>query len=58
MKYYVEYNAKFIAMYKSIKPALRFIAKKGYKNDDNNLLYLVDSAGNRYDPVTGNEIEY
>lgn len=57
MKYFVSYNAKFMAEYKSVKACLNFINRKGYKNDENNLLYIVDEEGNEYDVVTGKYIE-
>lgn len=56
MFYYVEYNGKYIAMYKRLSSALKFIKRKNLKNDDLNLLYLIDNKGNFYDPITG--IEY
>lgn len=49
MKYFIEYNAKFIAERKSIKACVALIIKKGLKNDDENLLYIVDELGNYYD---------
>lgn len=51
--YYVSYNAKFIARYKTLGAALRFIERKGLKNDYNNLLYIIDSDGETYDAQTG-----
>ena len=55
--YYVEYNCKFIAMYKSLKRALGFILKRGLKDDYYNSLMIVDNFGNTYDPVTGKEAD-
>lgn len=40
MKHSVYYNGKIMAIYKSLKYALAFVAKKGYKNDENNLLFI------------------
>lgn len=56
MKYFVEYNGKYIAEYKTLKGANDFITKKGLKNDDDNLLLIVDNEGGMYRP-TG-ELEY
>lgn len=55
MWYFVEYNAKYIAMYKRLCNALKFIERKGLKNDRLNSLYLVDSNGDLYNTVTGNK---
>ena len=57
MIYFVEYNAKFMAMYHSVKWALKFIKRKGYRDDANNMLRLFDKVGNEYDPITGKEIK-
>lgn len=57
MKYFVSYNAKYMAEYKSVKACLDFINCKGYKNDEDNLLYIVDEEGEEYDVVTGKLIE-
>lgn len=46
MTYFVEYNAKYIAMYKSLKSAQNFIVRKGLKNDEDNILRIWDSEGN------------
>lgn len=51
MKYFIEYNAKFIAERKSIKACLSLIAKKNLKNDNDNLLYIVDEHGNYYNSM-------
>lgn len=48
MKYFIEYNAKYIAERKSIKACVALIVKKGLKSDDDNLLYIVDEHGNYY----------
>lgn len=49
MKYFVSYNAKYIAQCKSIKHCLSVITKKGLKDDENNLLEIVDEDGIYYD---------
>lgn len=53
--YFVWYNCKFIAMYKSLKRALGFILKRGLKDDYNNSLMIADNFGNMYDPISGKE---
>lgn len=50
MTYFVSYNAKYIASRKSLKMAVKFIKTKGYKNDEDNLLYIVDQNGIYYTP--------
>lgn len=57
MKYFVSYNAKYMAEYKSVKACLDFINRKGYKNDEDNLLYIVDEEGEEYDTITGEPIQ-
>ena len=52
MWYCVDYNGKYIAMYKRLCNALKFIERKNLKNDRLNLLYLVDSNGDLYNPLT------
>ena len=49
MTYFVEYNAKYIASYKSLKAAQNFIARKGLKNDEDNVLTIWDNEGNEYE---------
>ena len=41
---------------KYLKYALAFVAKKGYKNDENNLLFIMAEDGTCYNEQ-GNEIE-
>lgn len=53
MKFFVEYNGKYMAIYKSIKPCLKFINLKGWKDDENNILRIVDEEYNEYSTITG-----
>jgi hypothetical protein len=53
MWYFIDYNGAYIAMYKRLCNALKFIERKGLKNDSLNSLWLVDSNGDTYNPVTG-----
>lgn len=57
-KYFVEYNAQFIAMYKSIRSCLNFISRKGLKDDEDNMLRIYDECGNTYNPITGELEDY
>lgn len=50
MTYSVVYNAKTMAIYKTLKAAVNFIAKKGYKNDDLNMCYIQSREGGCYHP--------
>ena len=56
--FFVEYNAKFVAMYKSVKACLNFISRKGWVNDFDNMLRIFDKQGNEYNPITGEQIKY
>lgn len=56
--YFVEYNCKFIAMYKRLINALKFIERKGLRNDYDNVLRIFDNEGNQFDPITGREVNY
>jgi hypothetical protein len=56
MKYYVEYNAKLMGVYKSLKSAINLIYRKGWKNDELNSLYLFDNEGDYYNPTTGEKL--
>lgn len=57
MKYFVSYNCQFVAMYKSLKACLNYIQRKGLRDDDYNLLYIVDSEGNEYSWRTGKLVD-
>lgn len=54
--FFVEYNAKFIAMYKSIRACLAFIQRKQLRDDENNMLRIYDNDGCPYDTITGKEL--
>lgn len=55
-RYFVEYNAKFIATYKSIRACIRFIERNGLKGNYSNSLCIYDNDGNEYEPINGNLI--
>ena len=57
MYYFVSYNCKYIAMYKSVTACLNFIQRKGLRDDAHNLLYIVDNEGNEYCWRTGKMVE-
>ena len=56
MWYFVEYNAEFIAQYKSIRACLNFIERKGLQNDADNRLRIWDKEGNQYNWVNGRKV--
>jgi hypothetical protein len=56
--YFVERNAKVMAFYYSLKCALNYVARKGWRDDYENSLYLFDSDGEFYDPHNGNKIDF
>lgn len=57
MKYYVEYNGRIMNTFNTIARALAFVARKGYLNNNNDLLRVYDSDGDEYDPNTGEMLE-
>ena len=57
-KFYVEYNGSILGLYKSLSRALNLIKRKGWKDDEDNSLYLFDDLGNAYNPQTGENIGY
>jgi hypothetical protein len=54
--FFVEYNSKFMAMYKSVKACLNLISRKGYVNDLDNTVRIFDKEGNEYNTITGKQI--
>ena len=58
MRYFVEYNCKFIACYKSVLACIKFIERKGYKDDLDNSLNIIDEKGNMYNVITGNILKF
>lgn len=57
MYYFVDYNAKFVAMYKSVRACLKYIERKGLRNDYDNVLRIFDKNGNEYNPTNGTIIK-
>lgn len=45
MKYFIEYNAKYIAEFKTLKGCINYIQRKNLKDDENNSLSIVDENG-------------
>ena len=54
--FFVEYNCKFVAMYKSLKACINFISRKGYVNDLDNTVRIFDKDGNEYHSITGKQL--
>lgn len=55
--YFVEYNCKLMGSYKHLCNALKLIKRKGWQNDYDNSLWLVDSNGDSYNPINGNKLK-
>ena len=55
--YFVEYNAVYIARYKTIKSCLNFFNRKKLQNDCDNVLRIWDNTGVLYDTTNGQVIE-
>lgn len=58
MWYFVEYNGRLLKATKRLKPALSFIQKRGLQDDADNVLRLVDSTGEMYNPINGTPIVF
>ena len=56
--FFVEYNGKFVATYKSVTACLNFIKRKGLVNDLDNTVRVVDKHGNLYNLMTGEIKKY
>lgn len=56
-KYFVEYNCKFIAMYKSVKACQNFINRKNLYSDDFNMCRIFDNEGCEFNIYTGQKID-
>jgi len=54
--YFVDYNGKYVGIYKTLRGALNLISRKGYKNDYDNTVRLVDDKGNMYNTYNGNKL--
>lgn len=52
-RFFVEYNAKIMGVYKSLRCALNLIKRKGWQDDFDNSLWLVDNNGDTYNPLNG-----
>lgn len=53
MRYWVDYNGKFVAEYKTLRGCLNYIKREGLQNDFDNTLNIVDVKGNMYNTITG-----
>lgn len=56
-RFFVEYNCKVVGVYKSLTCALNLIRRKGWCDDLDNSLWLVDSNGDSYNPINGNKLK-
>lgn len=56
MKYFIDYNGKFIAIRKILKGCLKFIKSREIINDEDNILRIFDENGGEYNPINGNPI--
>lgn len=52
--YFVEYNGKYVGIYKTLRGAFNFVQKKGLKDDESNSLRVFDDKGNHYNPYPKN----
>ena len=55
-RFWVEYNGKYVADYKSVKACLNLIRRKGLKDDFDNTLRIVDNNGDMYNVINGNKL--
>lgn len=55
-KFYVEYNCRLMAIYKTLRAALNFVQRKGYRNDELNMVRIFDNLGEHYD-TDGDKID-
>lgn len=53
MRYYIDYNGKYITDYKSVLACLKFINRKSLQDDFDNTLRIVDNNGDFYHIITG-----
>ena len=57
-RFFVEYNCKVMGVYKSLTCALNLIRRKGWQDDFDNSLWLVDNNGDMYNTISGNKLDY
>lgn len=58
MWYFVEYNGRCLKACKRLSNAVSFIRRKGLQDDEANVLRVVDSVGDEYEPQTGAPIVF
>lgn len=58
MWYFVEYNGRCLKACKRLQAAVSFVHRKGLQDDAANLLRIVDSEGEEYEPQTGAPITF
>jgi len=57
-RFWIWYNGKYMAGYKSVRACLNFINRKNLQDDYNNALQIVDNNGDCYNVINGNKIDY
>lgn len=55
--FWIEYNGKYIAEYKSVRACINFISRKSLFNDCDNVLDIVDNNGDFYNVITGEKLK-
>lgn len=58
MWYFVEYNGRCLKACKRLPTAVSFVHRKGLQDDAANVLRVVDSSGEEYEPQTGAPIAF
>lgn len=58
MWYFVEYNGRCLKAYKRLSAAVSFVHRRGLQDDADNVLRVVDSTGEEYEPLTGAPISF
>lgn len=57
-RFWVEYNGKYVADYKSVPACLKFIERKKLQDDFDNALRIVDNNGDMYNTISGTKIKF
>lgn len=56
-RFFVQYNCKTMGVYKTLRGALKLILRKGWVNDYDNDLWLVDNNGDSYHTTLGYKLK-
>jgi hypothetical protein len=57
-RFWVWYNGKYMAGYKSVRACLNFIKRKKLQDDYDNTLRIVDNNGDMYNVTNGNKLTF